>query len=54
MDFSSCGFDHARSRPSKINEGKNGGLLPGGAVLSAELGAAPRVALLSTGRFVVA
>ena len=54
MDCSSCGFDRARIRPAKIFQGREeGGLLPEDAVLSAELGAAPRVALRPAGRFAV-
>jgi hypothetical protein len=54
IDGSSCGFDHFHSRPAKIIKGaKKSCLLPEGAVFSTELGAAPRVAPLPAGRFVV-
>jgi hypothetical protein len=52
MDYSSCGFDHARSRPGKIIKGAKKEL-PEDMELVVELGAAPCVALFSAGRFVV-
>ena len=53
MDNSSCGFDRACNRPAMNMKGKEGNLLPLDLALPAEVDAAPRVASLPGGRFVV-